>query len=426
MSLKNWVFAFVAALIVMGCGGGGGGNGGAGGGPGGGGGTTGDSTIAAAVPAGPGQMSVVFLTGQGRAAGDLSATIRRVFFEDNLGVVETQLSPHRVLNLGEYTVQSIPLNVPMSSTQNGRSFNTFSLDVDKVRVDNGDGTFTEHPTTGVAISGATNQFPLEARSLLGRSSAIQIYLDDATISVTGGGVQFDKALFESQNLSPLTGSIPSFLSDFVGFDISNMPNRPRLSNGLTATKVMFSGDGIGLATGSSNGAFEVLTPDDSIEGVYAAPQDIPGTAIPFGTYSLVQPDPRDLTGTAKITALQGIWYEYGRVFNGIGTFEMITFPSSRDEEVQDLIAVVRNDSGVITNFYFGFVDLAAKDFALYPLSNVVSGDVDGEITGTLNSLQGVGDTNTPANVRSGRFAFNAGQALPAGFRQTGRFVVYRR
>lgn len=422
MSLKNWVFAFVAALIVMGCGGGGGGNGGAGGGPGGGGGTTGDSTIAAAVPSGPGQMSVVFLTGQGRAAGDLSATIRRVYLAPD---VKTELAAEKVLNLEEYTVQSIPLNVPMTSTQNGRSFNTFSLDVDKVRVDNGDGTFTEHPTTGVAISGATNQFPLEARSLLGRQTAIQISFDK-TISVTGGGVQFDKALFEAINLSPLTGSIPSFLSDFVGFDISNMPNRPRLSNGLTATKVMFSGDGIGLATGSSNGAFEVLTPDDSIEGVYAAPQDIPGTAIPFGTYSLVQPDPRDLTGTAKITALQGIWYEYGRVFNGIGTFEMITFPSSRDEEVQDLIAVVRNDSGVITNFYFGFVDLAAKDFALYPLSNVVSGDVDGEITGTLNSLQGVGDTNTPANVRSGRFAFNAGQALPAGFRQTGRFVVYRR
>lgn len=426
--MKNWLFVFGAALAIIGCGGSGG-SGTTGGGDGGGdGGGTGDSTISVNLPGGPGAITVYFLTGQGRAPGDLSATIRRVFLQDSQGVVETILNPNRALALGQYTLQGIDLNVPMSSTQNSRVFGQFPLDVNKVRVEQPDGSLRSFPTTGQALTGETNLFPLDARAFLGRRAAIQIYLDDAMLSVVGNDVVFDQALFEERNLDPGTGAIQGFLSDMVGFDISGMANRPTLSNGAMATRVFFSGDAIALGAGPGSGSLELLTPDSDlpIEGNYAAPQNVPGAQIPFGTYSLVQPNPTDLTGTMKITALQGTWYDYSRVFNSIGAFEFIAFPSSQDDEFQDVIVIVRNTAGQITNCYFGFVDYARGDFAIFPLANVIEGTIDGELTGTISNLAGIGDTTIAANVRQGRFAFHAGQTLPAGFRQNGRFVVYRR
>src|SRR5688572_24002856 len=110
MVLRKWAFLWAAvAALVIGCSTGGGGGGGT---TTTGGGTTGQSTAVPNIPNVPAMLSVFYLTGQGRAAGSATAVIRRLFFTDQFGLVETILNPERYIGLDAYTSQSIDVSAP--------------------------------------------------------------------------------------------------------------------------------------------------------------------------------------------------------------------------------------------------------------------------------------------------------------------------
>jgi hypothetical protein len=415
--LNKWAltFAAAAAVTIVGCGGGGGGGvGGPGPGP------VGDSIATVNLPVSVGQVNVSYLTGQGRAAGDITAVINRQVLSDDFSQVETILNPSRMLALGGYTHQTINVNVP---TTNSRWMDTFFLNVLQLRVDDGFGGFTTIGGAGQPV--VFGEFNLLARVLPGRFTSVPIFLDDAMITVENGQVEFDQELFELRNYDEETEAINGFIADYVRFDISNVADRPPLPSGGFASFVYFSGDAIALSDQGPTGIFEVLTPIGFVEGRFGPPGTIGGQPTP-GTYSLVQPDPRDLTNIARITSLMGIWREFGAVFNNLGTFEFITFPNSEDDHMHDVVLVARSGAGAITQLYFGQADLDAGTFTAFPISQVTEGGIEGEITGTLETYRdGTGTLVDDHHlVRQGRFTI--GGTLPAGFRSAGRFVVFRR
>lgn len=422
-------------MVAIGCQGGG--NGGGGGGGGGGGSTGGDSTAFVSMPASPGLLNVSYITGQGRGRGpdSPSAIIRRVFFIDQLNddvnddpanAVETVLNPERAIGLDQYSIQTIGVDVPMPSGTESRMFDTFYLQVQRIRVENNGGGYDEFDMNGAPA--VDESMAMTATALRGRHTTIPVFLDDAMLNAPGGNISFDRALFEQVNYDPDENKIIAFLGDYLMFDISQManPDRPIMSSGAPAARVFFSGDGQAISETTSGGAFEVLIPTGYLEGTFNDPA--PPTNL--GTYTLVQVDPRDLNGIAKITSLLGSWRGYNQVIGSLGAFEFIALPSSRDDGVQDIVMIQRNGAGKITNMFYGLVDYAAGILNAWPIRNLDDGVVTNEITGTVTDL--VDKNGSPVGtdyhkIREGRFAFDTPDAdLPGTFPLTGRFIVFRR
>src|SRR5687767_9732626 len=90
-----WALA-AASIFVVGCGGGGGGGGNNVPPP------NNDGSFVK-LPLNPGQVSFSYLTGAGRAPGDMTAIIRRAVLRDEFGEVETTLQAERSLLLNGYT-----------------------------------------------------------------------------------------------------------------------------------------------------------------------------------------------------------------------------------------------------------------------------------------------------------------------------------
>jgi hypothetical protein len=249
-----------------------------------------------------------------------------------------------------------------------------------------------------------------------------MFFDDGS-----GTVQFNVAEFQLRNLDP-QGFINSFFSDYVAFDISNMPTseRPQLTTGEFATRVYFSGDDTAISAGGQSGKFEVLTLDATqpIMGSYGPQNVLQGTP---GTYNLEQVDPTDLSGISRITSIHGIWRDLNTVITGVSDFEMITFPKNADTAEQDLV-IVQRSGGVITGLYFGFVNFDERKFRAYPIKNVVDASAEGELTGTVTGLMTANGSSTVSldSTRYGQYSFDAGQTLPAGFQNTGTFIVFRK
>jgi hypothetical protein len=264
---------------------------------------------------------------------------------------------------------------------------------------------------------------------------LPFYVDDAIFTYSGGAMNFDSNLFQQINQpTGTTTPVNGFISDYVSFDLSGIAdaNKPTLSTGVVANRVYFSGDNYAISPAGTSGDFEALTldPADPVKGSFGPPGTLPsggGTLSHGGTYSLVKANPVDLTGTLRITALQGIWRDYTTVLSGLSNFFVITLPSSNDNQYQEILFVTRNGS-TVTNLYFGYVDYSAMTFRAYPVKDLVTAAIDGELTGTISSLtnsSGV-STNLPSSVRFGNFQFNAGQTLPSGFSNSGKFTVFRR
>lgn len=428
--MRKWAFLFAAAaVVVIGCQGGGSGGATTGGTA-----TTGggDSTAVVNLPAAAGLIDVFYITGQGRAApGSPTAVIRRVYFEDQFGVVEPLLLSERSIGLDAYTIQTVQVNVPMNVV-NSRFFDTFTLEVLKILKDQGNGTFNEY-------GGQNNQplfidtFPLIMRVFPSRTTSLPVFLNDAMLDYDEVNLQvvWDRQVFELANFDPIEGKMVSFIGDYVEFDISQMgpTDRPNLSSGSPAARVYFSGDGQAVSSSGTTGVFEVLTPSGFIEGTFNGP--VPPVNV--SSYTLVQLDPRDLTGTAKITSLQGTFRNYQEVISSLGTFEFITFPTSQDDELQDLVVIERNGAGVITNMHFGQADLLAGTWLAWPIRNLDDGSVDNEISGTIHTFVNrdgatitVGSSDDADDVRSGRFTISADPDVPGSYPTSGRFIVFRR
>lgn len=477
--LRKLALALVAAsFVVVGCGGGGGGgNGGGGGGvpP-----PSGGSFVK--LPLNPGQVAFSYLTGAGRAPGDMTAIVRRAVLADEFGEVETILNPERSLLLNGYTHQIINLSVPTTSS---RFFKTFLLEVKELRVDNGSPFPDVYPSGGSAPL-VQQEFPASIRVLPGRVTSVAVRLDDTMFDVNAVPPDpiFQEDVFRDanlvENLVQGTDTLNGFLSDYVMFDLSGVPSgdRPLLSSGAAAGKVYFSGDFAALSSGGSNGVFEVLTALGFVEGTFGPVVDLPnpgGNKPPFGTYTLLQADPRDDDPSdddfpgpdaAKINALQGTYYNLADVVGNLSTFEVITFPRSQEREVFDAqsnefvlrelnvqdVVLIRRNGNTITRMYFGEIDFGANAgdptiIRAYPIGQIDTGDALNEIEGTVSNFIDVNgspvDLNDPNDdeeergtkiqrIGSGQFTLQSGTdpiyggELPSDFPSSGRFLVFRR
>lgn len=427
----------MSALAFVGCAGSGTDGGGGGGGTSGG---SGRSVASVNLPNTPGLVSLGFLTGQGRAVGDTFAVVRRFELRDDYGLAEDPLSSTRRLLLQGYEFQLKPLNVRFTG-QPSRKFNSYTLDITHIEVDSGGGISQIPVPTSVPAGWPSNfstlpaEFPSRITAFPGRQTLVPIFLDDSMIREhdepaddpdLGSAWVFDKGQFETINLPAEDPRLLGFLSDYVRFDISNLAARPLLSTGADASYVFFSGDGYGISESGNQGLFEALTLDEFTpnEGRFKSPAILGGTRTP-GTYTLIQPNPSDLSGLARVTSLQGIWRDASEVISGLGEFEVISFPGSDDGPKQDVVAIVRT-GGVITDFYFGELDVENGTIRIYPLENIVGASTAGEITGTVSGfLNKTGAATTlPNHVREGSYSLTGD--LPTGFQATGRFIVFRR
>lgn len=427
--MRKWpLLLAAAAVVVAGCGGSGSSS------TGGGGNTGGTGRAAVNLPNNPALLQVAFLTGQGRAPGDPVAEIRRIAFDDTLPEpfesddqyrVETILNPARFPGLEQFTYQTVNLNVRVPSVVDSRFFDTFTLEVNRLLIEdeNGNAVSPGQQSPPVVIE----EFPAHVRVFQGRHTILPVFLDSASLYWDDfTGVVFDRQLFEDVNLTLDDGVMLSFLSDYVAFDISSVADKPLMLTNIPATRVYFSGDGIALSTEAGGlRPFEVLGPISSIEGTWAPPTQI---TPDFGTYSLMTIDPRDLTQTAKITSLMGIFRPYNAVLRNLGSSEMITFPNSRESADQDMVIIARNASGQITDMYFGVVEFDTMTFSAFPIAQVDDGDASNEVSGTISNVVNVGGDDPDreySGIRSGTYTVTNG-SFPSGFASSGTFLVFRR
>jgi hypothetical protein len=253
-----------------------------------------------------------------------------------------------------------------------------------------------------------------------------------------GGVNFDTGIFSFRNnLTDISGNafaVPftSFLSDYIEFDISGFTqdaaHLPVLANGSFAGKLFVSGDNFAIGSTGTSGEMDILTTTQAnpIVGNFAPQSSVSGRNTP-GVYQMEQGNPTDLNQIAKIISLQGTWRDYQTVMSGFSSFEMITFPNIQDNNVQAIVIVQRSSTGAIANLYYGFLDFNAGKFQSFPINDIVTASVAGELDGTIvgYKTQYGSATTVPDAIRYGTYQFNSGEKLPSGFQSAGTFVVYR-
>lgn len=417
--------------MVVGCAGSGGGGSTTGGG-------TGGAVASATVnlPDRPGFLQIGFLTGSGRSRSSaLVAIVRNLEFDDAYGRVFTPLDPELSLPLSDYPFQTKNFNVPFTTSQglstsvstrlNNRLFESVPLDFLKFQYNGADvATPSVFPIN----------VPARILTMPGRTSLVPMYLDDTIFTVDAtNNVVFNATRFSDVN-NPTGKPIKSFFNDYVSFDITGIPSlaRPVMSSGDLAGRIYFSGDNYAVSNSGTSGYFEALTldPTTPIVGAFGPPgalSGVTGAAGHAGTFTLTQPNPSnpDPTVTMTIVALQGTWQDFSAVFNNISNFEVLTFPNSNDDKFQEMV-VVHSTGGVVDNLYFGYADLDAGQLHVWPVKNIVTADVSNEITGTVSGYMNSNlvTTSSIQATRFGTYTFNG--TLPAGWKSTGRFTVFRR
>jgi hypothetical protein len=433
MNLKKWsLLAITATLAICGCAGDGAGGGGGGGGGGG----TLEPSVNTTLLSKPGLFQVTYNTGQGRGTTQSQAEIKIYEVEDQFGLVTTILNPARILALDFYTSQSINISIPMNP---GFSTNLNSREFDEYRLEIRSATIAGNVYTGNGGSPLILQtFPMRVRMMPGRTTSMQVFLNDAIIFENGsGGVTFDIDEFIETNFSPDEDQIVGFVADYLQFDISGLALKPEMLNTTPADYVYLSGDAIALSVEPQTGGapFEVLvplTPDPGVlEGLVSSAPTFPPNAP--GTYTLRPVDPRSLPGTSHITALQGTWRPWVDLANpsqspilNPGSFVCMTLPQTLNDQVQDLVMIAMDAGGAIVRMYFGEVNLVNGSFAAWPIDQIDDGSASNEINGVMNAFvyrPGIG-IPTPSDIRKGNFSITTG-SVPAEFPATGKFIVYR-
>lgn len=454
--MRKWAFLYSAAAIaVIGCGG-------SGNGP----------TVAKIKPTtkvgisiklsnlstpAPGAIEVAFLTGQGRLPGDLTAVVRQLRFDDSFGEVTNPLAPQTSCPLTGFQNNIVHLDVPFSTTaigQPSRFFSSFLLDFLEFHEETDTpvaGDFTVFPTP----AGFPHTYPASIRVFPGRTTSLPVFIDDSMFSIDTVNpliLDYNENQFLLANGATAANPMKAFLSDFVAFNLNGFTNAAQIptlvattniAGGTQAVRVFFSGDVYAVSDGFTSGSnFEALTLDPTLPiggvlgsaGVLVGPN---GTLPHAGTYSLLQFNPTDLTQTLKIIAGQGIWREHKTVLVqpngaplGAGSY-VVTFPSSNDNNMQEMVAFTQDAQANISSLYFGFIDMDAGNFFLFPVVDIMSGAVTGSIDGSVGPLftSHGSVTSSPDLVRSGSYSFNttdgsAAAAAAAGF-QNGTFFVFR-
>lgn len=422
----------------------------------------------------PGQIELSVLTGQGRATfapGDTQATLNVPDLQDSRGNVVTPPNPREIqLLLNGYQNQIFRINADVTRLTepetgrplNSRLFTNYALDINRVRRETFDGVFETTDIRNVPSAG----YNVTMRLFPGRYTTLPVFINDGMFAEASDPdlgttfFNFEQAAFNQANGLDITSRITSSLSDYLSFDLRGLPSadRPKLLTGRDAFRVMFTGDNYALASGlgmsgvsgadsAAPGEFNAikrndLDPTDEtanlIEGRFSIPGSVPivpgapsGAGVP-GTYSLLQPDPTDPFLTARITSLQGIWREHFRMINNMPEVLAISFPSSRDDEDQDIVVfrqtITRDGTGTVTaaqvtSIYFGDLNLGSGAVRVWPIRNITSGSVAGQATASaVNFLDRNGvSTISPQQTRSGTLT---NVTIP-GFPSSIPLVVYR-
>jgi hypothetical protein len=422
-SFRNWCIASAALALVIGCGGGGGAGGG--GNTGGSGGSSGGAAVPTVVLGDVSQVQMLYASGQGRRApGSTYATIQNIQIQNGPtdfapSTLQGSASPIRT-QLDGYSLNS----ALFAETVTGAEKVFTELPIEILRVDEEDSTGNLQ-TVFTGPFRTTPAFKLRATLMPGRQTTIQLNLNDSMVTVANNNLTFNRAQFERENYDPADRRVNGFLSDMVMFDISGIPqaDKPNMvSGGGAADKVFFSGDAIGLGRGfNSNGSFELLNPLVVDQGVLKAPTTVGGRPIP-GTYSVLEPDPRDpFNASANIAALQGIYRAHTEVLADIPEFTVLVLPNSRGSSDNQVVAFL-SQGGAIKRCWQGvarFNSNTSGVIEIWSLDQLDEGTANNKAKGTLNY------TKTGGVVKTGTVSFSQ---LPTGFPfpRTGGFAAFRR
>lgn len=423
--LKKWGLFFLAAGVIIGCGGGGGGGGTS---------TTTTST-GSAVPssvssslAGTTTVNFNYLTGSGRSVpGRISVTLGQSGLSNDVGTYFSAIDPNRSLLLNGYTEQNVPFTPAGVPPANSTHFDSLYLNLKELDGDPLDGGPTV--TIGPDPAFFTKFYPADLRIFPGRFTNVDIFLDDSMINQSpGGNYSFNEDNFlaintaEAQGNSTFTGT----LSDYVRFDLSGGVAVPRLSDNTPSGSLFVSGDGFALGSPGSDGNLEAYTPALQItKGIFRS-ANLPGGTPAPGTYTLLVANPGDQNGNSTTPSRQGPYRDPGLVFSNLSTFEVFTFPNGQDTAVQTIVFVAWDANLKVSNLYYGTANLTAGTFSAYPVNQITSVNKSGVISGTLTNLFDAGKV-TPIDApstREGTFTITGG-GTPAGFKSTGRFLVFR-
>jgi|GEM_PF-3951661 len=409
-----------------------------------------------------GRVEVTYLTGPGRAVGDLYAEITRQTISNGDGVDvinRDAIDPIR-LPLDGYIQATARLNVPFTITSVGRpdsrNFSQLTFDPNRILVE----TATGFSDAGTLPSNLPVVLDARIRAFAGRTATVPLYVSSTSLSNVDGSFTFNADDFKSKNYS-VSGTDPeaqnrvaSRLSDFVRFPLANVSEdlRPQLRDGSgsvigQAGYVYFSGDNVALSspTGGSGSVFQEVGDnfDDVVIGKWAS-----GTSSGFqGTYDLRDNLPPTPEGSPfSQIAVYGGYRDYNQVLSNIGTFEVLMLPNSGETytfegnagsgvrgRLGDIVAFVRNGNNQITNIYFGGVDLGARTFELFPISalgldpadpTVQAQRIEGTVNGYLD--QNGQTTSNNASIRKFTYQFTSNVSGLSGFSTTGTATVFRK
>lgn len=411
--MSKWLILLAVLVAIVGCGGDNTGINTTG--------TTGSTRTAPIVNLGDnGEIQFVVVSGQGRRAiGSNIAILKLVQFIDDEGeyvpTLDQSTFPEMKVQLDGYTVNARSFAVAVNPSQGFRFFNEFPLEINSIQQVTATGTQTV--TTLFPAYLTDTPFDLAMTVFSGRQTSVQINLDDAMVTVGQSGIDtvafVDENLFIDRNYDIRNDAIRGFMSDYVAFDLTNMPvdKRPTLGSAETADMVLFSGDGIAQSAGfATQGSFELLDPIH-VEGGIITPGPILGGSQAPGSYQIRETDPRDLLAIAQLTALQGPWKPFTSYLTNIGTYNMITFPNSDGDLDQQLVYWVMNSEGKITDLYQGVIRINASlnggTFSMWPIEQVDDASVANEVDGTISGLQNISGVTKRGNwdVTSGNFPY---------------------
>lgn len=389
----------------------------------------------------PGTVSTFFLSGQGRRQQTSQiAQIRQFRYESSAGDFIPDLDyivnlPLRI-KLDEYRDNDRRYTVPVPPGRSFRAFDLLPFEVFAIEEVDANGVITPLTSTSPAVL-ADPPFPLRLAVFRGRTTSVQINLDDAILSFDPArGVLFDTALFEVRNLDVQTGTIRGFFSDYVAFDLSDMPDseRPELSSGLFADRVLFSGDGICISRGlGPNSEFEFLNPVLIEAGKIFGSVDIGG--VPSGgTFNLLEDDPRELNDLnipelAKLTALKGTWRPHNQAIISRDIVTAVAFPNTDEAFLtpgelveQQFVIYQENRAGRVNAMWQGVVRYEGTrgEFSVWPISQVDDADAANRVDGVVENLQYLNGVVVNGDWR----VTSANQRWPFPLR--GSFGVYRR
>lgn len=378
-------------------------------------------------------VSLVYLSGQdrrSRGVGSQIADIQTVQLQNGPSdfVPGTeQVTPSTLsVMLDGYTINQRDIAIPMAG-QVEKNFTEYPLIIDQLReVTDSSGSTVLRSAPGTYAYETTDPFDVRVKVLPGRSTSLQVRLDDLTVQwIPGQNVVFDEDRFTNLNYDPVSLSIKGFLNDYISFDISNMPSgdRPVVdSTGGAAERIYFSGDGIAISEGLGTGSvFELLDPIAIKSGTVREGATIAGKKA-ANTFKLDETDPN----LNLKTALVGTWKNYSDVITPTDTVTMVAFPGSEEDNRDTLVLFRRNSGGVISGMWHGYVDYSTTDtttgiFRLFPIATLADGQTTGdEVAGTVSGIVRSGGVVRRAN-------WDATGTLPGSFSfpNNGAFAVFR-